>query len=211
MHFAIKRVYSRHERKTNMIGFLSGKPVVQDDELLIITHGVGYSVHVSGRLLSSVQHREQLELFIYTHVREEALDLYGFEHQADKDIFKLLLSVSGVGPRIALAIAEYGPARISEAVQTANVALFSSVPRVGKKLAQKIIIELKPKLGSLYDLQLGPQSQQQEEVIEALMALGFEESDVHQILPQLTISEELSTAETIKAAIKLMTQRSHGR
>jgi len=189
-----------------MIGYLQGKPLVQNQTLLVITHGVGYQVNVSPRILNQAAALEEVTLYVYTHVREEQLELYGFLQPAEKDMFQLLLSVSGVGPRIALAIAEYGPEKISDAVQTANVTVFSSVPRVGKKLAQKIIIELKSKLGSLYELQLGPQNRQQQDVIEALQALGFAESEIHQALPQLNQVEQQDTPAIIKAAIKLLTR-----
>lgn len=190
-----------------MIGYLQGKPLPQKDSLLVVVNGVGYQVHVTGRVLAQANTQEEVTLYTYTHVREDILELYGFSQPADKEIFELLLSVSGVGPRIALAISEYGPEAISQAVQTANVGLFSSVPRVGKKLAQKIIIELKSKLGSLYELQLGPQNQQQQDVTEALVALGFSEAEVHQVLPDVLPDESTDAAQAIKAAIKLLTNK----
>lgn len=187
-----------------MIGYLIGKPIIQGHKLLVLTSGVGYLVNVGQQLLTQAASLEEIELHIYTHVKEEALELYGFRQLPEKEMFELLLSVSGVGPRIALSINEYGATKIIEAVQNANVGLFSSVSRVGKKLAQKIIIELKPKLGSLYELQLGPQSPVQQDVIEALLALGFGESEIHLALQKLDLENTQDTSVLVKAAIKLM-------
>lgn len=187
-----------------MIGYVSGKPLIQKESLIVVAHGVGYEVFVTSQTLLQAQNAEEVQLFVHTHVREDSLMLFGFPTVGEKEMFELLLSVSGVGPRIALAITSYGAGKIVEAVQTANVGLFSSVPRVGKKLAQKIIIELKPKLGSLYELQLGPTNKQQEDVIEALLALGFSEADIHRAIQQLDLSDSADTASMIKSAMKLM-------
>lgn len=174
---------------------------------MILANGVGYEVLVSTRLLANVastQHPEpkELSLYIYTHVREDIFELFGFETLQDKDLFKLLLGVSGVGPRTALAIMDVGAAGIIQAVQAADVKTFSSAPRVGTKLAQKIIIELKPKLGSLQELYLGPSRPQEQDVLDALLALGYSEQQAHQALRQLDITETSDTSTLIKSAIR---------
>lgn len=187
-----------------MIAYLLGRPLIQGTSLIMVVQGVGYGVVVGGKTLNTLATKEEAELWIYTHVREEALDLYGFLKPEDKSIFQILLSVSGVGPRTAMGVIEGGAEAIINAVQTANVGFFSSVPRVGKKLAQKIIIELKPKLGSLQDLNLGPQNQQEADVIDALVVLGFAEHDVQGAIQGLDFSGEVPANQLIKQAIKLL-------
>src|SRR5258708_6371808 len=150
-----------------MISYLMGKPVFEKDFVTILVGGVGYAVRVTDDCRQSLQGREEAELFIYTHVREEALELYGFAQRSERDLFLLLLGVSGVGPKTALGILHFQPNQIITAVQNAEVSLFTSVPRVGKKLAQKIIIDLRSKLGALKELDLGPLSGERQEVVLA--------------------------------------------
>lgn len=185
-----------------MIGYLKGKPLVMGEHLLLLVGGVGYRVHVSGKIFAKVALEAETELFIYTHVREDVLELFGFTSSGDQQMFELLLSVSGVGPRTALHIMDYGAETIIQAVQNADVSIFSAVPRVGKKLAQKIIIDLKSKLGSVRDLKLGPSSPQEQEVIQALEALGFSSTDIYQALSGVDLTADLPTSELLKQAMK---------
>lgn len=185
-----------------MIGFLRGAPKLIGSDLLIDVAGVGYQIHVTASLLAEVAHKAEVELFIYTHVREDILELYGFNTAEEKRLFLLLLDVSGVGPRTALAITERSPQEIIIAVQQADSKFFSSIPRVGKKVAQKIIIDLKSKLGSLKELDLGPTTSQEQEIVTALASLGFAEEDV---LDQLR-TEDFS-AVTLEESIKRIIQK----
>ena len=163
-------------------------------------NGVGYRVQVGSGLLASLQNDQELELFIYTHVKEDALELYGFKNEKDLVLFELVLGVSGVGPKIALAIVDAGAERLVRAVQNAEVAFFKSIPRVGKKLAQKIIIELGSKLGGLKDLDLGPLSEKEQDVLEGLKNLGFDEDYAYQVLQN--IDESQSVEAMLKEAVK---------
>lgn len=190
-----------------MIAYLLGKPIVMGSDLILVVNGIGYGVAAGAKTLTILSTKAEAELWIYTHVREEALDLYGFLQIEDKKLFQILLSVSGVGPRTALNIMEYGAQPIIEAVQNANVGLFTAVPRVGKKLAQKIIIELKPKLGSLQELNLGPRNAQEADVTDALAALGFNERDIQLAAQDLDFSGTSESATLIKQAIKTIGHR----
>lgn len=184
-----------------MIAQLTGKPIVQNNQLIIDVAGVGYGVLVSAQTLAKVQGQALVTLSIYTHVKEDVLELFGFLNPADKKLFELLLSVNGVGPKTALSISQFGATAITEAVQQANVSFFTKIPRVGKKVAQKIIIELKSKLGSLKELELGGITDpKQKEVIEALLALGFDEQEAYHKLEKLDITQPIQTV--IKQALK---------
>ncbi|MDQ5951497.1 MAG: holliday junction helicase RuvA [Patescibacteria group bacterium] len=185
-----------------MIGYLRGTPKLAGNDIIVDVAGVGYLVHTTASLTAELMHKPEVELFIHTHVREDILELYGFRSAEEKRLFMLLLDVSGVGPRTALAITERSPQEIITAVQQADSRFFSSIPRVGKKVAQKIIIDLKGKLGSLKELDLGPTSSQEQEIVGALASLGFAEEDV---LEQLR-SEDYS-ALTLEASIKRIIQK----
>jgi len=188
-----------------MIGYLHGQPKVVGTSLLLIVQGVGYQVLVGQALLDLARTSETLELYIHTHVREDALDLFGFADLRQKEMFELLLSVSGVGPKTALVLTELGADVISRAVQEADVSVFTSVPRVGKKVAQKIIIDLKSKLGSLHDLSLASDVGPVSDVRAALESLGFSEHDIDVAINKLDFSQPIEAAAHIKTAIKLMT------
>ena len=184
-----------------MISYLLGKPIPEKENITLLTNGVGYGVFVSDKTKNALQNKNEVELYIYTHVKEEALDLYGFQTRDERELFLLLLSVSGIGPKTALHILNIEVNDIIFAVQNADVTLFSQVPRVGKKVAQKIIIELKNKLGSLKELDLGPISEKRQEVILALQSLGFDERSIAKSLESLQV-EELTVSEAVKLAMK---------
>jgi len=187
-----------------MIGMLTGVVILQNQEVILDVSGVGYQVAVTSSTISKLVNGQTVTLHIFTHVKEDALELFGFPELAEKKLFQLLLGVSGVGPRTALAISDLGAATITQAVQEANVARFSAIPRVGKKLAQKIIIELKSKLGSLQELELGGVTDpNQQEVVAALLSLGFEEQQIYRVVREIDAS--LGVAEQVKLAMKRLT------
>lgn len=186
-----------------MIGFISGKMQVFGERVLLTTAGgVGYFVFVSEKLLAA-GNQDYLELYIYSYIRQDRFELYGFATPEQLQLFELLVAVSGCGPKTALLLASGGVAALKQAVQQAEVAYFTAFPRVGKKLAQKLIIELKSKLGGLKDLDLTPQSSSYTDALEALLTLGFSESQIHLALQQLD-SQTKSSGELIKQALKLL-------
>lgn len=198
-----------------MIGYLRGRPIFYQDFVMIVTNGVGYKVYVGDRTMAGLNKnlglnktldkdsdKIEVELFIFTYVKEDRLDLYGFASQEQLRLFELLLDVSGVGPKTALPIVDRDPEQIVDAVQNARVEFFKSVPRIGKKTAQKIILDLKSQLGSLKELSLGPRSDQERDVYETLAALGYEESDIAGVVAELDL-ENMSVEEAVKQALKL--------
>lgn len=184
-----------------MISYLVGKPVVQIDELIVMVGGVGYGVKVTNQLLMNSSNKEEVSLHIYTHVKEDALDFYGFASQNDKELFKLLIGVSGVGPATAIGIMNKGSKQVVEAIQNADVSFFTSVKRVGKKAAQKIIIDLKNKLGGIKDLDLTPLNQMQSDVLDALTGIGFAEVQVSQLIKTMDLNN-ISLEKAVQMAIK---------
>ncbi|NCN03850.1 MAG: Holliday junction branch migration protein RuvA [Candidatus Pacebacteria bacterium] len=184
-----------------MISYLKGYPLITGLDLTIVVNGVGYGVKVNPKLLNALSNQSETELFIYTHVKEDKLELFGFETIEEKNMFVLVLGVSGVGPSIAINLVAAGPHQLIEAVQNAQVAFFSSVPRVGKKLAQKIIIELRGKLGEMKSLDLGPKSAHYQGIYDALLSFGFSEQDITQTLEIIDI-DGLEIQVAIKQAMK---------
>jgi Holliday junction DNA helicase RuvA len=184
-----------------MIAYLIGKPLIQQNELIILTGGVGYGVKVTNQVLSHVSGQESVSLHIYTHVREDVLELFGFATINDRELFKLLMSVSGIGPSTAMAILNKGSQNIITAIQNADVSFFTSVKRVGKKAGQKVIIELKSKLGGIKDLDLTPLDQMQTDIYDALTSMGFDDAQATQVIKSMNL-EGLPLEKSIQMAIK---------
>lgn len=161
-----------------MIAFLSGKiEFIRTGYVVVNAGGVGYKVSIGPTLAEKVHAGENTELYIYTQVREDILALYGFETLEELDLFELLISVSGIGPKAAMGILSAASAdKIRASIVNQDPTLLSSVSGVGKKTAEKVVVELKNKVGatgSLFDAGGG----KAEEVYEALMQLGFKPNE----------------------------------
>lgn len=189
-----------------MIGYLNGEVVAIDDPYIVIdVSGVGYSVVASKDVFSGLKLNSKLKLFIYTHVREDLIQLYGFLDLSELKLFRNLISVSGIGPKTAMAIFSVGSkGSIIEAIIKGDVSFFISVPRLGKKNAQKIIIELKNKFGSIEDLDLSKiDLKDKDEIIAALTGFGFSRRESLDAIK--AIKEEGETVEEkIRLALKEM-------
>lgn len=185
-----------------MIGFLSGiVRSIRGHQAVILTGGVGYSVSLPANL--HILPDQPLELFIHTHVREDALTLFGFKDESSLDLFEKLLTVSGIGPKSAQAIIAAGSADvIRKAIETNNLNFFTAISGIGKKGAQKIIIELKSKF-SKNDADLDS-LEGNSELNTALIQLGFTKSEIISVLPGVDSSADLSVQ--IKQALKLLRQ-----
>ena len=142
--------------------------------LTLMTGGVGYAVHVPEKILTHVGIGDTIILYTHTYVREDAIELYGFETREELFLFQLLLAVSGIGPRTSLLVVNRGVNETEHAISVADVDFFTDIPRLGKKNAQKIIIELKSKLGSIRDLDLQSDNDgETKQVSDALTGMGF--------------------------------------
>lgn len=165
-------------------------------------------VNVTSRTRSSLASQAQIEqeLFIYTSVKEDALDLYGFSSLKERSLFVLIVGVSGIGPATALNILEHDLSEIVLAIQEANVAFFSKIPRLGKKTAQKLIIELGSKLGEVKALEIGPQTQIFQDILDSLVGLGFVEAEVVSALKTYDLEAE-SSDQVVKEVIAQLTKK----
>lgn len=186
-----------------MIGRLRGLIVDRSaDGILLEVGGVGYVVSVTPRTLSDLPSLgEEAVVHTYLHVREDQLSLYGFTSVQDKDLFGLLLGVSGVGPKVAMAIlATMTYEQLSIAVAADDVAALTAVPGIGKRSAQKLLLELKPKLDILDDAtsSSGPIS----EVREALESLGYGSDEIRSIL--IDLPHDLPVEELLRRSLQLL-------
>lgn len=185
-----------------MIGTLKGVIEYREDPFLIVdVNGVGYKVLVSNSVLTRISGvGDTIKLYTHTHVREDLLELYGFTDPADLKVFSLLIGVSGVGCRTALGIFSVGSRQeIVQAISTGDVSFFTSVPRLGKKNGQKIIIELKSKMGAGGDFDLtSEENAEQIELLAALQSFGFSLKEAQEAVRGLE-----GRGKTIEEKIKL--------
>lgn len=184
-----------------MIGFLSGTiSDISAGELILDINGVGYLVKVPRGYEQKVTLDSQAKFFIHTFVKEDDISLYGFESRSQLLVFKLLISVSGVGPKMAMNIMGKGNAEaIQKAVAEADVSFFTSISGIGKKNGQRIIVDLKSKLGSLQELDLGT-GESIDDLQEALVQMGFDKERVRLVLK--AIDKDLPEQKRIKLALQ---------
>lgn len=182
-----------------MIGFLKGKiDTLNRPFVLLDVNGVGYKVLVPDSVYSKLSKNETLKLFTYTYVREDELSLFGFLEMEDLVLFESLLTVSGIGPKTALNIFSFGQrAEIVDAIVKGDYSFFTSVPRLGTKNAQRIVIELKNKMGAGSDVDLsGKDFVENAQVVEALRNFGFSQTEAQNAIrniktPNLTLDEKI--------------------
>lgn len=174
-----------------MIGFLSGTIIHKSaNQVILLVSGVGYLVTVPPNYLNLPKQSQQAEFFVYTHVREDTFDLYGFPNQDELELFKLTLTVSGIGPKTALLVIDKGVQKVEQAIKDADTNFFTTVPRLGHKNAQRIIIELKNKLGGLKELDLTSESEESTQATEALRNLGYTRGEALQAIQAVPASQE---------------------
>lgn len=167
--------------------------------------GVGYKVLVPTGVASGLPIGSNVKLFIHTHVRDDAIDLFGFLDIADLNLFEKLIGVSGIGPKTAISIFSVGKrANIIAAIVRGDADFFVGVPRLGRKNAQKIIIELRNKFGeSGSELDLSQDGDLQNEIAIALRAFGFGQKEIQSALKGVSGKGE-TAQEKIKLALKYL-------
>lgn len=185
-----------------MIGYLKGMLLHRHDPLILVdVGGVGYKVHASQDVLQKYQTGQEMDVYIHTHVREDALELYGFLDEASLALFEQLISVSGIGPKTAIGVFTLGKREeIMGAIRKADVDFFTGVPRLGKKNAQKLIIELKNKLGSVEELDLG---EGESDAVTALIGFGFSLDEARRAVREVGDMGK-TTTEKVKLALKYL-------
>jgi Holliday junction DNA helicase RuvA len=183
-----------------MIASLRGTVVAQRlDAVVLDVNGVGYLVQTTQRALQKAKGGGEVSLDTYLHVREDVLQLYGFAEPAERELFELLLSVSGVGPKVALAILSGStPTDLRRAIALGDEARFVAIPGIGRKTAQRIVLELKEKLGPV---DVGGEAPAQELVArDALVELGYSMPEAERALAGT--DPELPPEERVRQALR---------
>lgn len=189
-----------------MIGSIKGKIILKTEKFLIVEAcGVGYRVAVSPDILSKSQKLgDEVFLFIHTHVREDSLDLYGFFEYKELEFFEMLINVSGIGPKGALAILSITSIEtLSKAIGAGDTSYLTKISGIGKKTAEKIVIELRDKIK---EGQNGPEGsislQGEMDALEALKSLGYSQSDAREALKKIPPGGNINTK--IREALKIL-------
>lgn len=184
-----------------MIGSIKGKILLKTDKFLIVeTSGVGYKINVSPDTLAKTQKEKGIFLFVHTHVREDVLDLYGFLNHQELEFFEMLINVSGIGPKGALAILGVTSIEtLKKAIGTGDTSYLTKVSGIGKKTAEKIVIELRDKVG---EEKSGSSLQGELDALEALKSLGYSQNEAREALKK--VMPESNTSVKIKEALKIL-------
>lgn len=192
-----------------MIGRLRGKAqFISEDQLLVDVNGVGYLVNVPASTASLIADGKEVMLLISTHVREDAIVLYGFATDREKELFELINTVSGVGPKLALSIlSTFSPDSFCQAVLEGNVQRLIQVPGIGRRTGERLVVELKDKIAKRYtSIGVSPgiavrRNQAVSDAVEALLALGYTAAEVEEAVAQLQV-EGLKDDETAESIIR---------
>jgi Holliday junction DNA helicase RuvA len=186
-----------------MISYLKGNILKKTDKGIVLDIGnLGYFVHLSRTLLEETHEKEELELFIHSHIREDAFDLYGFINWAELTFFEQLLSVNGVGPKVAMEIITLPVEDVKKAIINKDIAFITRIKGIGKKTAERVVLELKGKIdvtdiSGLDRKYKHIENDINDDITEALMKFGYSKQQVKKALrdlpPDIKDTEEIIT------------------
>jgi holliday junction DNA helicase RuvA len=187
-----------------VIARLRGTPAGRTiDGLVLDVGGVGYLVAATPSVLRRAEEGRELTVETYLHVREDVMQLYGFNDAGERELFTQLLTVTGIGPKVALAVVSGSPAAdLRRAIALGDHARFQAIPGIGKKTAERIVLELKEKVGLEGDVVVSPAVGTSSHLVarEALVELGYSIVEAEQALA--TVDPELPTEERIRLALR---------
>ena len=191
-----------------MITQIRGRLVEKNPTYVVVDcAGVGYLLHVSLQTFSSLPTDENIRLFTHLSIREDAHTLYGFITKTEREVFKLLISVSGVGPSIARTmLSSMNSEEVQNAIASENVALIQSVKGIGAKTAQRVIVDLKDKILKTFDIDevsLNTSNTNKDEALSALEVLGYHRKQSEKIVNTILKEQpDASVENIIKSALK---------
>ena len=171
------------------------------DGLVLDVNGVGYLLHATPSALRGGEAKDELVVETYLHVREDALQLYGFADRAERELFVQLLTVSGIGPKVALAVVSGSPVdELRRAIARGDSARFQAIPGIGKKTAERIVLELREKLADGVPVAAAPSADTHVVARDALVELGWSLLDAEQALAE--VDPLLPPEERVRLALK---------
>ncbi|MEZ4810429.1 MAG: Holliday junction branch migration protein RuvA [Allomuricauda sp.] len=191
-----------------MITHLKGKLVEKNPTYVVVEcNGVGYFLNISLHTFSKLKDEESIQLYTHLLVKEDSHTLFGFAERSEREVFRLLISVSGVGSSIARTmLSSLSPTEIRDAIANGNVPLIQAIKGIGAKTAQRVILDLKDKILKVYDMgEVSPQSNNtsKEEALSALEVLGFVRRQSEKVVDKvLSQDPSLSVENIIKLALK---------
>ena len=191
-----------------MITHLKGKLIEKNPTNIVVDcNGVGYSVNISLHTFSQLPSGENVKLFIHLQVREDSHTLFGFSSKVEREVFRLLISVSGIGASIARTmLSTLSPEQVMEAITQNNIAVIQSVKGIGTKTAQRVVLDLKDKIIKIYGLDevsLVSSNTNRNEALSALETLGFARKQVEKVCDDIVNKNPNASVETIiKQALK---------
>ncbi len=206
----------------DMIGFIRGKTAeITDENLVLEAGGIGYNIKITPNIASDLPGiGEDVKVYTYLSVREDAMNLYGFLTKEDLELFKLLIGVNGIGPKVAQGVLSgISASDLRFAILSGDVKAISKAPGIGAKTAQRMILDLKDKLNlqDMFDLRTGRQSPGEDsasspngmtgvkqEAVEALTALGYSGSEALKAVRKAAVDDTMDVEALLKAALKEM-------
>ena len=194
-----------------MIASLSGKlESLNSDAAIINVGGVGFKVYMPTSSLTTIGTTgSEVKVYTHTHVREDNIALYGFPTTEELWLFETLLGVTGLGPKLSLAmLSALTPNQVTMAIATGNVDMLDMIPGIGKKVASRIILELKEKIGAGWVITAETQvTQENADVLAALTALGYSAAEAVKAVAALPTEEKLKLEEKVKLALQYLGSR----
>ncbi len=192
-----------------MISYLEGKILDKNEKFFVVdVSGVGYKIFSHSGILEKIpENGQNVKIWTHLYVREDAMDLYGFLNKEELEFFEILISISGIGPRSALGILEVAPvSSLKQAIVSEDETFFTKVSGIGRKTAQRLILELKSKLAKTVVLEKGGSFKEMGDAFEALVTLGYKQSDARRVLNELP--KDIKSMEAkVKEALKRLGRR----
>ena len=196
-----------------MIDQISGKIIsINDNYVVLAVGGLGIKVNISANFASKLVNEDLITLVTYLNVREDALDLYGFKNDSERNLFLMLISISGIGPKLAVSILSgVELEELKSNILSGDIKSLTSIPGVGAKTAKRIIIELKDKLSKTTTTELGFEddfaSKISKDVLSALVGLGYSESMATEVIKRINPAKSNKSIESlIKESLKILNE-----
>ncbi len=190
-----------------MIGFLTGKIILsKPTQILLDVNGVGYAVNISINTFEKISEKEIVSLFIHTSVKEDSITLFGFFTQSEKEMFELLISISGIGPKVSLGILSgISIDDLKDAISNGNISRLIAIPGIGRKTAERVVLELRNKVDSIKADGSIKEASAKDEAVSALATLGYQRQTSEKIVRDLVSeNQNYSLEELIRKALSML-------